>query len=96
MTIFLKLLSLYTWLGIAFLLFLLYQIAHFYQMTTGLRSHYRLFFVPMGFFIAAMARYLMVERGFTGDVLGDFCFSLGGISLILMGYSLLKLMTGGR
>jgi hypothetical protein len=96
MTILLKLLSIYIWLGIAFLLFLLYQIAHFYQMTTGLRSHYRLFIIPMGLFIAAMARYLTLDRQFSGDILGDLLFFMGGVSLSRMGYFVLKLMTGGR
>ncbi len=96
MTILLKLLSVYVWLGITFLLFLLYQIAHFYQMTTGLRSHYRLFSIPMGLYIAAMLRYLTLDKQVSGDVLGDLLFFLGGVSLSLMGYFLLKLMTGGR
>jgi hypothetical protein len=96
MTILLKLLSIYIWLGIAFLLFLLYQIAHFYQVTTGLRSHYRLFVIPIVLFIAAMARYLILDRQFSGDILGDLLFFIGGISLSITGYFLLKLMTGGR
>ena len=69
MTILLKIMSAYIWLGVAFLLFLLYHIAHFYQVTTGLHSHYRLFFIPMGLFIAAMARYLVLDK-FSGDVVG--------------------------
>lgn len=96
MTILLKLLPIYIWVGITFLLFLLYRIAHFYQATTGLHSHYRLFFVPMILFMAGMLRYLVIDHGFAGDVVGDLCFFLGGISLSLTGYFLLTLMTGGR
>jgi hypothetical protein len=43
-----------------------------------------------------MARYLVVEAGFAGDVLGDLLFFLGGVSLSLVGYFLFRLMMGGR
>ena len=96
MTILIKLLTLYIWAGVAVLLMLLYRIAHFYQVTTGLRSHYRYFLIPVVSFIVGMLRYLMTDIGFAGDVMGDLFFFLGGISLSLVGYYLLKLMTGGR
>ena len=91
-----KLLTLYIWAGIAALLMLLYHIGHFYQATTGLRSHYRFFLVPIVLFLAGMLRYVMIGTGFAGDVLGDLLFFLGGLSLAVIGYFLLKLMTGGR
>lgn len=96
MTIITKLLTLFIWTGIAALLLLIYRIARFFQFTTGVRSHYRLFLVPLVLFLAAMVRYLLVDSGFAGDVLGDFLFFSGGVCLCLMGYYLLKLMTGGR
>jgi hypothetical protein len=96
MGIFTKFLMLYIWLGVSALLVILYRIAHFYQITTGLRSHFRFFLIPATLFITGMVQYLMVGSGFTGDVLGDLLFFLGGISLSLIGYYLLKLMTGGR
>ena len=78
------------------MILLINRIARFYQMTTGVRTHYRFFFVPMVLLIAGMVRYMLVESGFTGDVLGDSLFFLGGVCLALAGYFLLKLMTGGR
>jgi hypothetical protein len=96
MGIFTKFLMLYIWLGVSALLVILYRIAHFYQITTGLRSHFRFFLIPAILFIAGMVQYLMAGNGFTGDVLGDLLFFLGGISLSLIGYYVLKLMTGGR
>jgi hypothetical protein len=96
MDILTKLLMLLIWGGIVALLLLLYRIAQFYQMTTGLRSHYRFFLVPVVLFVAGVARYLVLDIGFTGDVLGDLLFFLGGGALTLVGYYLLKLMTGGR
>jgi len=96
MNIFTKLLTAYIWFGVAALLVLLYRIAHFYQVTTDVRSHYRLFLIPTVLFLAAMVRYLMIDTTVAGDVLGDILFFLGGVCLSLMGYFLLKLMTGGR
>jgi hypothetical protein len=96
MTFFAKLLTLYIWLGVAAVLMLLYRIAHFYQITTGIRSYYRFFLVPVVFFLAGMVRILFANVGFAGDVLGDLLFFLGGISASLIGYFLLRLMTGGR
>ena len=96
MTLFTKLLTLYIWLGVATLMMLLYRIAHFYQITTGLRSHYRFFLVPMTLFIIGMVRNVTSNADISGDVIGDLSFFLGGIALSLIGYYLLRLMTGGR
>jgi len=78
------------------LILLINRIARFYQMTTGVSSYYRAFFVPAFLFLVGMGRYLMTDFGFAGDMLGDILFFLGGICLSMMGYFLLKLMTGGR
>ena len=96
MTLLTKLLTLYIWIGIVVLILLLNRIGRFYQLTTSVRTHYRLFIVPVLFFLAGMARYVLSDEGFSGDVLGDVCFFLGGVSLSLLGYYLLQLMTGGR
>jgi hypothetical protein len=96
MAILTKLLTLYIWVGISVLILLLNRIARFYQLTTGVRTYYRLFIVPVVFFLAGMVRYLVADAGFAGDVLADICFFLGGVSLSLVGYYLLQLMTGGR
>jgi hypothetical protein len=96
MTILTKLLTLYIWTGIVALILLLNRIARFYQITTGVQTHYRLFVIPVAFFLVGMVRYLVGDAGFAGDIVGDVCFFLGGLSLALLGYYLLRLMTGGR
>lgn len=96
MTILAKLLTIYFWVGIAALILLLSRIAQFYQLTTGVRTHHRLFWIPVACFLAGMIRYVMIGGGFAGDVLGDILFFFGGASLAVAGYYLLKLMTGGR
>jgi hypothetical protein len=96
MTIVTKLLTLYFWAGVAALILLLNRIARFYQVTTGVRSFYRLFLLPVALFLFGMARYAGIDALISGDVLGDLLFFVGGVGLILLGYLLLKLMTGGR
>jgi hypothetical protein len=96
MTLLTKLLTLYIWTGIVVLILLLNRIARFYQFTTSVRTHYRLFFAPVAFFVAGILRYLVTDIGFAGDVAGDIFFFLGGVSLAVLGYYLLQLMTGGR
>ena len=96
MIILTKLLTLYIWIGIVAFVLLLNRIARFYELTTGVATHYRLFFVPVAFFLVGMIRYLVSDAGFAGDIVGDICFFLGGVSLALLGYYLLQLMTGGR
>jgi hypothetical protein len=91
-----KLLTLYFWIGVVGLILLLNRIARFYQVTTGVRSYYRMFLIPVVLFLGGMARYASIDRRIAGDVLGDLLLFLGGISLTLLGYLLLKLMTGGR
>jgi hypothetical protein len=96
MTILTKLSTLYIWIGVAALILLLNRIARFYQLTTGVSTHYRLFYIPVFCFLAGMARYLVTDLRFAGDVLGDILFFIGGVSLSMIGYYLLQLMTGGR
>lgn len=96
MTFVTKLSTIYIWIGIALLLLVINRIARFYELTTGVRSHHRMFIVPTLLFIAGAGRYIFVESGFAGDIIGDVLFFLGGVSLSLTGYYLLKLMTGGR
>ncbi len=96
MDILTRLSTLYIWAGAIFLLLLLHHIARFYQMTTGVRSYYRLFLVPMGLLILGTLRYLIANVLVAGDEAGDLVFFVGGLILLLQGYFLLKLMTGGR
>jgi hypothetical protein len=96
MTILKNLLLLYFWVGVVTLILLINRIARFYQLTTGVRSYYRAFLVPAFLFLAGTVRYLFSDQKIAGDILGDMLFFLGGISLSLVGYFLLRLMTGGR
>jgi hypothetical protein len=81
------------WVVISALIVVLYRIARFYQITSGRRSRYRWFSVPLSLLAAAA-----VINGVAGgsNLAGDALLLLGSSSLIGLGYNLLRLMTGSR
>ena len=88
-------LTLYIWGAVSVLIILLNRIARFYQLTSGRRSYYQLFWVPLACISLGALRY--ATQGMPGgDVLGDGLMLIGGVLLIGLGYYLLKLMTGSR
>ena len=88
------LLLLIAWGGIGALIVVLYRIARFYQLTSGRVSYYRWFVVPLLLLIAAAV--MRVADGNLLDLIVDSLLLLGSASLIGLGYSLLRLMTGSR
>ncbi len=88
-------LTLYIWGAVGVLIILLNRIARFYEITSGRKSYYQLFGVPLMCIGLGALRYATVGL-LTGDVLGDGLMLLGGLLLIGLGYYLLKLMTGSR
>ncbi|HEY4722391.1 MAG TPA: hypothetical protein VII92_11115 [Anaerolineae bacterium] len=89
------LLTLYTWGIFCGLIIVLQRVARFYQITSGQRSHYQWFLLPLLLLLAGALRYAMLPN-FVGDGWGDLFLLTGGISLIILSYFLLHLMTGGR
>ena len=89
------LLTLYTWGIFCGLIIVLLRVARFYQITSGRRSHYPWFWLPLILLLAGALRYAMLST-FVGDGWGDLLMLTGGISLIILSYFLLHLMTGGR
>ena len=87
-------LLLIAWLVICVLIAVLYRIARFYQLTSGRRSLYRWFLVPLVLLAAAAVTDLLIVG--EPNVWGDMLLLLGGASLIGLGYNLLRLMTGSR
>jgi hypothetical protein len=88
-------LTLYIWGGVGVLIILLNRIARFYQITSGRRSYYQLFWAPFSCISLGALRY--ASQGLlAGDVLGDGLMLIGGVLLIGLGYYLLTLMTGSR
>jgi hypothetical protein len=88
-------LNLYVWVVLCALMVVLYRIARFFQKTSGRRSHYQLFLVPIALLLIGGLRYASLGI-FVGDPGGDLLMVIGGLSLIGLGYYTLRLMTGGR
>ena len=87
-------LTLLAWGIVCGLIIVLYRIAQFYEISSGRRSNYSLFFVPLILFALGAVLYAVLGR--TANVWGDACMLLGGLSLIGLGFHLLQLMTGSR
>ena len=94
MTTVTALLQLIAWGVICVLVVVLQRIARFYEITSGRRSRYQWFGVPL-ILLAAAA---VIEVLFVGELNmpGDVLLLMGGASLIGLGYNLLRLMTGSR
>ena len=89
------LLALYIWGLFCVLMIILHRIARFYQVTSGRRTYYRFFIVPIILVFLGGLRDASLGI-FVGDGWGDLLMLAGGLSLIGLGYFLLYLMTGGR
>lgn len=91
-----RVLTLYAWIVAVILVAFLLLIARFYEVKSGERTYYRLFLVPALLFLTAGLRYAFASDGWVGDFSADLLLFVGGASAILLGQSLLKLMTGGH
>jgi hypothetical protein len=90
-----RFLTLIAWGGVGILIFLLYRIAHFYQVTSGQPTRYQLFLIPLALLVLGGLRYATVAD-WNGDVIGNTLQLAGGAALIAMGMFLVRIMTGGR
>jgi hypothetical protein len=87
-------LLLVAWGVIGALVAVLYRIARFYQITSGRRSRYQWFGVPLILLATAVVIDVLVVGG--PSLAGDALLLLSGASLIGLGYYLLRLMTRSR
>jgi len=87
-------LLLIAWGVICALVGVLYRIARFYQITSGRRSRYQWFGVPLVLLAAAAGIEVLLVGA--PNVLSDALLLAGGASLIGLGYNLVRLMTGSR
>ncbi len=81
------------WAIICGLIAVLYRIARFYQLSSGRRSYYQAFTVPLLLFAAgALATAIWPAAPLWSDLFMLF----GGVILVGLGFYLLRLMTGNR
>ena len=103
MAVLVSILTLVPWVLVAGLVCFMIQIARFYQKkyaelykgSSGQRTYYVLFLVPLVLFPLAAVRYAFLSD-FAGDWIGDVAFLVGGVILAALAYRLQQLMTGGR
>lgn len=82
-----------TWVIICALIVVLYRIGRFYQISSGRRSYYQYFSVPLVLFaLGALASLFLRELQLWGDLL----LLAGGAALVGLCIYLLRLMTGSR
>ena len=87
-------LTLIAWSLIGVLIVVVYRIARFYQITSGRRTYYRWFLLPL--VLLLLAALLNVVADPLLNLWRDVLLLVGGISLIGLGYYLLHLMIGSR
>jgi len=76
------------------LIVVVYRIARFYQITSGRRTYYRLFLLPLVLLLVAALLNVIADPLL--NLWRDTLLLVGGISLIGLGYYLLQLMIGSR
>jgi hypothetical protein len=99
-----SILIIYSWIVAAAVVFFLFLIGRFYEIRFGQRSYYQLLLVPSSLFIIAAVWDACLANSHTGNPLLDFVgalgpdllFSIGGLVLVALCYSLLRTMMGGR
>jgi hypothetical protein len=87
-------LTLIAWALIDVLIAVVYRIARFYQITSGHRTYYRGFLVPL--IVLSLAALLNLSMDPLFNLWRDVLLLVGGLSLIGLGYYLLQLMIGSR
>lgn len=73
-------LALYAWFPLALLLLVLLLVARFFERSSGERTFFRLFMVPIIAFGVAAVRYAAVDQ-IVGDLIADLALTVGGITL---------------
>lgn len=97
-------LTIYSWIIAAILILFLFLIGRFYELRFGQKSYHQLLLLPLFFFVLSAVWDVFVSNEYTGNPGLDFVGSLwsdlllfvAGLGLIVLCYSLFRLMMGGR
>jgi hypothetical protein len=89
-------LSSISWLGITFMSFFLWQIARFYEKSSGESAHSWLFIFPTLLLPLGAICYLTTDTRFVGVTIGDVLLFIGGITLLFAAAILQQVMMGER
>ena len=89
-------LTVYSWAVIGILIVFLGRIAYFYEKTSGQRVSYCFLLLPALLLAAGAIWYLVYNKEFIGQPIGDLLLFVGGVLLCLFGARLQGSMTGER
>ncbi|HEX3050147.1 MAG TPA: hypothetical protein VHP83_05785 [Aggregatilineaceae bacterium] len=88
-------LTIFSWFGLATLIFFMALIARFYERLSGQRTYYQLFIGPMLAFTVATVRFASLDE-ITGDDWGDGALLIAGLILAALCIHIYRHMTSGR
>lgn len=94
MPILLRFLAILAWVGIAFLVLLLWRIARFYERSSGQQAYSYLFLLSFLFLSTGAIWYIVVAPVFVGIPLADLSLFLGGGLLLVAAFLLNRVMMG--
>ncbi len=83
MSVLLRVIATLAWLGVLFLVFLLWRIARFYEHSSGQRVYAWLFLLILVLFLAGAAWYIIADPGFLGIPLADGLLCAGGMLTLI-------------
>ena len=85
-----------SWLGITFLVFVLWRVARFYERSAARRVYSYLFVPPLFCLPAGAAYYIIFDVDFVGSGPADMLFLVGGGFLFVATFLLRQAMVGER
>ncbi len=85
-----------SWVGVGFLMFLLWRIARFYERSSGEKAHSWLFLVPLVLLPLGALCFLLADPDFLENLTGDALFFAGGVVLLMASTMLQQAMMGER
>jgi hypothetical protein len=91
-----SILAVYAWLVVGMLLLFLWRIAGFYATASGQPVRHRFLVLPGVLLAAGAIWYLLNNRDFVGEPVGDLLLFGGGGLLFLFSNRLERMMTGER
>jgi ABC-type Fe3+ transport system permease subunit len=91
-----SILAVYAWIVVGVLFVFLWRIASFFGRASRQRVRHRLLVLPGVLLAAGVVWYLLHNRDFVGEPVGDLLLFSGGSLLFLFSSRLERLMTGER
>lgn len=85
-----------SWLGVTAMAFFLWQIARFYEKSSGESAYSWIFLVPTVLLPLGALCYLIADTRFVGVPSGDILLFFGGLTLLLAAALLQQVMMGEK